>query len=65
MEKIDGFTALTLLMQQTVIPSGKNDTSALLDMLSRLIEHTPMFRLNCNISDEAVETSLGAVSSLW
>ena len=64
-EKIDGFTALTLLMQQTVIPSGKNDTSALLDMLSRLIEHTPMFRLNCNISDEAVETSRGAVSSLW
>ncbi len=60
-KKLDGITALTLLMQQTVIPSGRDDTSALLDMLGRLIEHIPMFRLSCNISDEAVTTALSAL----
>ena len=58
---IDSFSALSQLMQQTVIPRGKDDTSALLDMLGRLIEQTPMFRLECNISDEAVMTALNAL----
>ena len=60
-EPVDNFTALSLLMQQTVIPRGKDDASALLDMLGRLIEKTPMFRLNCNISDEAVMTALSVI----
>lgn len=60
-EKVNSFTALSLLMQQTVIPSGKDDTSALLDMLARLIEEVPMHRLRCNISDEAVTTALSAL----
>lgn len=60
-KRIDAFTALSLLMQQTVIPSGKDDTSALLDMLGRLIEQTPMYKLSCNISDEAVTTALSAI----
>lgn len=60
-EPIDSFTALSLLMQQTVIPRGRDDTSALLDMLSRLIERVPMYRLRCNISDEAVTTALSAL----
>ena len=62
-EPVDSFTALSLLMQQTVIPRGKDDASALLDMLGRLIEQIPMFRLKCNISDEAVATALSAVES--
>ncbi len=60
-EPINSFTALSLLMQQTVIPRGRDDTTALLDMLGRLIEQTPMFRLKCNISDEAVITALNAL----
>ena len=60
-EPVDSFTALSLLMQQTVIPRGRDDTSALIDMLGRLIEKTPMFRLNCNISDDAVVTALSAL----
>lgn len=64
-EPIDTVTALSLLLQQTVIPRGKNDTSALLDMLGRLMEQVPLFRLRCNISDEAVRTSLSAVEALW
>lgn len=62
---LDCFTALSLLMQQTVLPRGKDDTSALLDMLGRLLESTPLFRLGCNISDEAVQTAVSAVDGLW
>lgn len=60
-KKLDNITALTLLMQQTVIPQSKDDTAALLDMLGRLIERIPMIRLSCNISDEAVMTALSAI----
>ncbi len=60
-EPVDSFTALSLLMQQTVIPRGKEDTSALLEMLGRLIEQVPMYRLCCNISDEAVTTAHGVL----
>lgn len=48
--------ALTLLLQQTVLPSEKAQLSALLDMLGRMIETVPVYRLSCNISDEAVTT---------
>lgn len=60
-EPVDSFTALSLLMQQTVIPHSKEDTSALLEMLGRLIEQVPMYRLYCNISDEAVTTALSVL----
>ena len=60
---LDSITALSLLLQQTVIPSGKEDTSTLLDMLGRLLEQVPLFRLECNISDDAVVTALNAYES--
>ena len=60
---LDSFSSLSLLMQQTVIPRGKEDVSSLLDMLGRLIEQVPMFRLNCNISDEAVAAALSAIDT--
>ena len=53
--------ALTLLLQQTVMPTDPGEMSILLDMLSRLIEAVPMIRLGCNISDEAVVTAYEAV----
>ena len=60
-ERVDTFTALQKLMQQTVLPTGRDDMAALLDMLGHLIEQVPMFRLKCNISDEAVLTAYRAV----
>lgn len=59
---LDSFTALSLLLQQTVLPSDRSDMSALLDMLGRLIEHTPMFKLRCNISDAAALTAYRALN---
>ncbi|HBE14632.1 MAG TPA: hypothetical protein DCY72_00070 [Ruminococcaceae bacterium] len=53
---IDPIEAITLLLQQTVLPSDKGALSKLLDMLGRLVENVPMLRLGCTISDEAVTT---------
>lgn len=60
-EPLDPFTSLSLLMRQTVLPADRGDLSALLDMLGRLIERTPMFRLRCNISDDAALTAYRAL----
>lgn len=55
-EPISPIEAITLLLQQTVLPSDKAALSKLLDMLGRLVESTPMLRLRCTVSDEAVMT---------
>ena len=53
---ISPIEALTLILQQTVLPSDKAVLSKLLDMLGRMVESVPMYRLGCTISDEAVTT---------
>ena len=53
---VEPIEAMTLLLQQTVLPSDKAQLSKLLDMLGRMVETVPMFRLGCTISDEAVRT---------
>lgn len=53
---ISPIDAMALLLQQTVLPSDKAELSKLLDMLGRLVETVPMYRLGCTISDEAVTT---------
>lgn len=55
-EPISPIDAMALLLQQTVLPSNKAELSKLLDMLGRLVENIPMYRLGCTISDEAVTT---------
>lgn len=60
-ERVDAVTALTLLLRQTVVPTNKEDLSTLLDMLSELIEDTPMYRLRCNISRDAALTAYNAI----
>ena len=53
---LDPFGALSLLLQQTVLPTNKEQMSTLLDMLGRLLESVPTYSLGCTISDEAVTT---------
>lgn len=55
-EPVSPIEALTLLLQQTVMQSKREEMSALLDLLGSLVETVPMYRLGCTISDEAVET---------
>lgn len=53
---VSAVEALALLLQQTVLPSDKAQLSKLLDLLGKLVETIPMYRLECTISDEAVTT---------
>ena len=55
-EKLDPITALSLILQQTVLPTKKQDLSLLLDMLGRMLESVQLIRLGCTISEEAVQT---------
>ncbi len=56
-EDMKPFEALSLLMQQTVLPTDSSkDMSTLLDLLGRMIESVQMYKLGCTISDEAVTT---------
>ena len=61
-DPLDGVTALTLLLQQTVIPETKGALQKLLDMLSSLIETVPMYKLYCDISYTAVEAAANKLS---
>lgn len=60
-EAISPIEALTLILQQTVMPSDKAQLSKLMDMLGRLVETVPMYRLGCTISDEAVTTIFNTI----
>ncbi len=58
---LDPIAGLTLLLQQTVLPSDKTKLSTLLDMLSALLESVPMYKLGCTISDDAVTAICQAI----
>ena len=55
-EPLTPIEGLALLLQQTVLPSDKAQMTKLLDMLGRMVETVPLYRLGCTISDEAVMT---------
>lgn len=55
-EPMEPIQALSLLLQQTVLPSNRAQMSALLDMLGDLLDTVPVYKLGCNISDDAVMT---------
>ncbi len=60
-EPLDPFKALSLILQQTVLPGDRESLSTLLDLLTGLMVTTPMFKLGCTISDEAVTTIVNAI----
>lgn len=59
-QPLDPFTALSLLLRQTVMPTDEKNMSLLLDMLGRMLEQVPMYRLKCTISDDAVTAAYRA-----
>ena len=63
-EPLSAFNSLGMLMQQTVLPTKREDMAKLLDMLGRFIENTPMYKLRCDISDEAAVTSYNALKGI-
>ena len=61
-ERMEPKDALPLLFEQTVYRVNENLMSLLLDRLDDLLRTVPVYRLRCNISDEAVCVAHGAMS---
>lgn len=55
--RVSSSEAMTVLMEQTLRPENPAEMSALFDMFDKLLTHVPVYRLNCNISMDAVELS--------
>ncbi len=53
--------AIPLVMQQTIRPVEKDVMIMLLDMLDRVLSSTKLYKLGCNISEEAVEVSYNGI----
>ena len=60
-ERLSPVAALKHLMWQTVRPTKENNMDALLTSLDAFIRQVPVYKLYCNISDEAVEVAYNAM----
>ncbi len=56
-QKVSTSEALTVLLEQTLRPDSPQKMMSLIDMMDTLLRTVPVYKLNCNISKEAVETS--------
>ncbi len=60
-EPITPKEAIPLFMSQTVRPYGAENMSKMLSTLSEILTQIPVFKLKCNISEEAVRVSYGGI----
>ena len=60
--KLDSFSMLKVLLSQTVRYESKAHTEKVIDYLTKLVSIVPSYKLNCDISKEAVEVSYKAMS---
>ena len=62
-ERISVPRALHMLLDQTVRPTDRARMANLLDLLDGLLECVPVYILRCNMTEDAVRTAYGAMSS--
>ena len=55
--------AMSVLLEQTLRPDNISDTVALFNMFDKLLKAVPVYKLECNISTEAVETSYNTMKN--
>ena len=60
-ERVEGNTATIDFLNQTVRPTNKNYMLQFMDILDKVLTEVPIYRLKCNMSLEAVETSYNAM----
>ncbi len=60
-ERISGIKALKLFMDQTVRPGKKEIMSNCLDVINKILSQIPVYKMHCNISEDAVKTSYNAM----
>lgn len=60
-KKIEPKEAIPLILQQTIRPEKKDVMIKLLDMLDVVLQRVNLYKLGCNISEEAVEVSYNGI----
>ncbi len=60
-EKVNPLTALTFFMDQTERPKDKKSMENLMDLLVDFLNQIPVYKMSCNISDQAVITAFNAM----
>jgi hypothetical protein len=60
-EEITPQEAIPLIMMQTIRPRNPERMGKLLDLLDKVLSNTKLYRLGCNISEEAVRVSYEAI----
>mgnify|MGYP003455959333 CR=1 FL=1 len=61
-ERVEGSTVTMDFINQTVRPTNKNYMLEFMGILDKVLTEVPIYRLKCNMSLEAVETSYNAMS---
>ncbi len=59
--KLSYFEALTAFMDQTERPADKKSMENLIDLFDDFISQTSVYKMSCNISDDAVTTAFNAM----
>jgi hypothetical protein len=60
--RISASDAVNILLSQSVLPRGKKALDRFIDMLDDLLLSVPVFRLKCNISEDAARLACTAMS---
>ncbi len=61
-EKLNTTAVINHLMRQVYLPQNAEALSKTLSLLGRLIEHTPVYLLGCDISNKAFETAFSTLT---
>ena len=55
--RVSSADAMSVLMEQTLRPETPHEMMALFDMFDKLLNKVPVYKLSCNISEDAVKLS--------
>lgn len=62
-ERVSASDAMTVLMEQTLRPDNARDMMCLFDMFDKLLGAVPVYKLSCNISEDAVKLSYNTMKN--
>lgn len=62
--KLDNITAVKYLMRQVYLPKDENALNRTLSLLGNLIESTPVYLLECDISKQAFDIAYNTLTNL-
>lgn len=63
-QRLEPSQALTHIFQQVYLPKNPEAAALTLELTDRLLRHTPLYLLECNMSEEAVRCSFEALTGL-